>query len=288
MGNDENTIKVPAARRELGVEPKAYCRRHGPAVPGGLACARHLATTTSSRPARSATTPAASKFIQAVYDAGDIYKGTYDGPLLHRLRGVQDREGGGGRRRAVPQSPNTPLTLGRGGELLLPPLGLPRSAAGPLRGASRIHPAREPAQRDRQPGRDPSSRTSPSPARGSPGASRSRSTRSRRSTSGSTPCSTTSPAIGYGTDEERFRQLWPADVHVIGKDITRFHCALWPAMLMSAGLPLPRSGLRPRLRLPQERGDRRGPEAQQEPGQRRRADGADREVLGRRRSAITS
>jgi methionyl-tRNA synthetase len=45
--------------------------------------------------------------------------------------------------------------------------------------------------------------------------------------------------IGYGTDDERFRQLWPADVHVIGKDITRFHCALWPAMLMSAGLPLP-------------------------------------------------
>ena len=47
-------------------------------------------------------------------------------------------------------------------------------------------------------------------------------------------------AIGYGTDEARFRSLWPADVHVIGKDITRFHCALWPAMLMSAGLPLPR------------------------------------------------
>ena len=47
-------------------------------------------------------------------------------------------------------------------------------------------------------------------------------------------------AIGYGSDEERFQTIWPADVHVIGKDITRFHCALWPAMLMSAGLPLPR------------------------------------------------
>jgi methionyl-tRNA synthetase len=47
-------------------------------------------------------------------------------------------------------------------------------------------------------------------------------------------------AIGYGTDEERFHRLWPADVHVIGKDITRFHCALWPAMLLSAGVPLPR------------------------------------------------
>ena len=47
-------------------------------------------------------------------------------------------------------------------------------------------------------------------------------------------------AIGYGTDEARFQATWPADVHVIGKDITRFHCALWPAMLMSAGLPLPK------------------------------------------------
>jgi methionyl-tRNA synthetase len=47
-------------------------------------------------------------------------------------------------------------------------------------------------------------------------------------------------AIGYGWDEYRFRNLWPADVHVIGKDITRFHCALWPAMLMAAGLELPR------------------------------------------------
>ncbi|WP_422926897.1 methionine--tRNA ligase [Singulisphaera sp. PoT] len=47
-------------------------------------------------------------------------------------------------------------------------------------------------------------------------------------------------AIGYGTDEARFESIWPADVHVIGKDITRFHCALWPAMLMSASLPLPK------------------------------------------------
>ncbi len=48
-------------------------------------------------------------------------------------------------------------------------------------------------------------------------------------------------AIGHGADELRFARLWPADVHVIGKDITRFHCALWPAMLMAAGLPLPRT-----------------------------------------------
>ncbi len=47
-------------------------------------------------------------------------------------------------------------------------------------------------------------------------------------------------AIGYGTEEERFRQWWPADIHFIGKDITRFHCALWPAMLLAAGVEPPR------------------------------------------------
>jgi methionyl-tRNA synthetase len=47
-------------------------------------------------------------------------------------------------------------------------------------------------------------------------------------------------AAGYATDDERFARWWPADLHVIGKDITRFHCVVWPAMLMSAGLALPR------------------------------------------------
>jgi methionyl-tRNA synthetase len=47
-------------------------------------------------------------------------------------------------------------------------------------------------------------------------------------------------AAGYGTDEERFRKWWPADLHFVGKDITRFHCALWPAMLLAAGEEPPR------------------------------------------------
>lgn len=46
--------------------------------------------------------------------------------------------------------------------------------------------------------------------------------------------------IGYGTDEEKFNKWWPADVHVIGKDINRFHTVYWPAMLLSAKLSLPK------------------------------------------------
>ena len=47
-------------------------------------------------------------------------------------------------------------------------------------------------------------------------------------------------AVGYGTDDDRFSKWWPVDWHLIGKDIIRFHCVYWPAMLMSAGLEPPR------------------------------------------------
>src|SRR3990167_3197540 len=55
-------------------------------------------------------------------------------------------------------------------------------------------------------------------------------------------------AIGYGEEKSKiknqkskFKKWWPADLHVIGKDITRFHCVIWPAMLMAAKIPLPKS-----------------------------------------------
>src|SRR5205814_10011009 len=50
-------------------------------------------------------------------------------------------------------------------------------------------------------------------------------------------------AVGLGdaSKADMFATWWPADLHVIGKDITRFHAVIWPAMLMSAKLPLPRA-----------------------------------------------
>jgi methionyl-tRNA synthetase len=46
-------------------------------------------------------------------------------------------------------------------------------------------------------------------------------------------------AIGYGEDQDRFEAWWPAVHHVIAKDILRFHCVYWPAMLLAAGLDPP-------------------------------------------------
>ncbi|HUZ05720.1 MAG TPA: methionine--tRNA ligase, partial [Acidobacteriaceae bacterium] len=52
-------------------------------------------------------------------------------------------------------------------------------------------------------------------------------------------------ALGYGSDAPAdkacFEKYWPADLHLIGKEISRFHCVYWPAFLMAAGLPLPKS-----------------------------------------------
>jgi methionyl-tRNA synthetase len=52
-------------------------------------------------------------------------------------------------------------------------------------------------------------------------------------------------AVGYGSDEPKdiaeFERYWPADLHLVGKEIIRFHCVYWPAFLLAAGLPLPKA-----------------------------------------------
>ncbi len=52
-------------------------------------------------------------------------------------------------------------------------------------------------------------------------------------------------AVGFGSDDPKDQQLlqryWPADIHMIGKEIVRFHCVYWPAFLLAADLPLPKS-----------------------------------------------
>ncbi len=49
-------------------------------------------------------------------------------------------------------------------------------------------------------------------------------------------------ALGYGSDDEsQFDKFWPADLHLVGKEIIRFHCVYWPAFLMAAGLKLPKA-----------------------------------------------
>ena len=56
-------------------------------------------------------------------------------------------------------------------------------------------------------------------------------------------------ALGYGSDDPadqaRFEKFWPADLHLIGKEISRFHCVYWPAFLMAAGIAAAALGAAP-------------------------------------------
>ena len=46
--------------------------------------------------------------------------------------------------------------------------------------------------------------------------------------------------VGYGADEEKFKKFWPASLHLVGKEIVRFHTIIWPIMLMAMGVELPK------------------------------------------------
>ncbi|OGE74283.1 MAG: methionine--tRNA ligase [Candidatus Doudnabacteria bacterium RIFCSPHIGHO2_02_FULL_42_25] len=46
--------------------------------------------------------------------------------------------------------------------------------------------------------------------------------------------------VGFGSDPENFAKFWPADLHIVGKDIIKFHCIIWPALLLAIGLDTPK------------------------------------------------
>lgn len=54
------------------------------------------------------------------------------------------------------------------------------------------------------------------------------------------PDALTNYLTGVGYPDKKYKKYWPADVHLVGKDMLRFHAGIWPGMLLSAGLPLPR------------------------------------------------
>jgi methionyl-tRNA synthetase len=236
MGNDENTIKVSQRAEELGVAPKPYVddmARQFREVWTALEISFDDFIQTSE-PRHHA---GCQKFIQAVYDAGDIYKKAYTGLYCTGCESFKtEKELVDGR---CPNHPNTPLRhveeenyffrLSGFGDRLL------------------AHYAAHPEFIQ------PESRRNEIVNLVQSGLQDVAITRKGFTWGIPVPFDSEQTiyvwfdallnyitAIGYGTDDERFRRLWPADVHVIGKDITRFHCALWPAMLWSAGLPLPK------------------------------------------------
>jgi len=236
MGNDENTIKVAKKAAELGRDPKEYCddmARQFQDVWRALDISYDDFIQTSE-PRHHA---GCRKFIQKVYDAGYIYKGKYEGwycegceafktekeldenkcCLIHKTPALKRSE------------PCHYFALSKFQEKLL---AFYEERPDFIQPEARFNEVLAFVQREL---RDVNI------------------TRSGQTWGIRVPFDEEFTiwvwfdallnyitAIGYGSDEERFQEWWPADIHFIGKDITRFHCALWPAMLMAAGLEPPR------------------------------------------------
>lgn len=249
MGNDENTIKVSQRAEELGVEPKAYVddmARQFQDVWKALGISHDDFIQTSEERHHIGC----RKFIQAVYDAPEarrveltgspepfIYKKAYTGLYCNGCESFKtEKDLVDGR---CPNHPNTPLRTVEEENYFF------RLSAF----ADRLL-----AHYDANPDFiQPETRRNEIVSLVKGGLQDVAITRKGYSWGITVPFDPEQAiwvwfdallnymtAIGYGTDDARFAAIWPADVHVIGKDITRFHCALWPAMLLAAGLPLPK------------------------------------------------
>jgi methionyl-tRNA synthetase len=237
MGNDENTIKVPQKARELGIDPRAYVNEMAVQFQQ-VWRALDISFDDFIQTSEERHHVGCRKFIQAVYDAGDIYKGLYKGHYCNgceTFKTDKEVEEAGGR---CPNHPSLPLVwveeenyyfrLSAFRDRLLGHYASHPEFIQPESRRNEIINLVETELRDVAITRKGFTWGIKVPF---------------------DPAQTIYvwfdallnyiTGIGYGTDDERFQRIWPASVHVIGKDITRFHCALWPAMLMSAGVALP-------------------------------------------------
>jgi methionyl-tRNA synthetase len=236
MGNDENTVKVSQRAQELGVEPKRYVddmARQFREVWQALEISFDDFIQTSEVRHHIGC----QKFIQAVFDAGDIYKQAYTGLYCTGCEAFKtEKELVNGR---CPNHPNVPLRQVEEENYFF------RLSAFSARLLAHYEAHPDFIQ--------PESRRNEIVNLVQSGLQDISITRKGFTWGIPVPFDDEQTiyvwfdallnyitGIGYGTDEPLFHSLWPANAHVIGKDITRFHCAIWPAMLISAGVPLPR------------------------------------------------
>ena len=237
MGNDENTIKVARRAAELGLAPKEYCdtmAKQFQEIWRALAISYDDFIQTSEPRHHLGC----RKFIQKVYDNGAIYKGTYEGLYCEGCESFKterdlDEQG---------RCPNHPHT---------PPVR--RSEPCYFFALSKFQDRLLLFYEQNPDFIQPESRRNEVLSLVQSGLQDVNITRTGQDWGIRVPFDEQFTiyvwfdallnyitGVGYGTDEALFNNWWPADLHVIGKDITRFHCALWPAMLLAAGLEPPR------------------------------------------------
>jgi methionyl-tRNA synthetase len=236
MGNDENTIKVAKKAAELGQDPKTYCddmARQFQEVWRALEISYDDFIQTSERRHHEGC----RKFIQKVYDNGHIYKGNYEGWYCEGCESFKtDKELDENKHCPIHKTPalqrSEPcyfFALSKFQDRLLQFYDANPNFIQPESRRNEVLNLVQTELKDVN------------------------ISRSGQAWGIRIPFDEEFTiyvwfdallnyitAIGYGSDEERFQKWWPADLHFIGKDITRFHCALWPAMLFAADLEPPR------------------------------------------------
>lgn len=238
MGNDENTVKVAKRAAELNRDPKEYCddmARQFQEIWRALDISYDDFIQTSERRHHEGC----RKFIQKVYDAGYIYKADYEGLYCEGCETFKTekeiKEAGG----VCPDHKVAPVK---------------RTEPCYYFALAKFQPLLLAYYEDHPEFIQPESRRNEVIAFVESGLQDINISRMGQSWGIPIPFDEEFTiwvwfdalvnyitAIGYGQDDANFERWWPADIHVIGKDITRFHCVIWPAMLIAADLPLPKS-----------------------------------------------
>lgn len=235
MGNDEHSINVKKAAAARGVHPQTYCDAMAEEF---LAIWRKLHITPDDfiRTTEKRHQVAVQIVFRKLYERGDVYKGLYEGWYCESCEAfLTDKDLVDGKcinHQTVPsriREENYFFALSRYRQLLLEHIG---------RYPEFIHPEwrRNEVVRFIEAGLEDISISRASFDWGievptDP---------TQRLYVWVDALSNYISALGYGTGGELFDRYWPADIHLVGKDITRFHCIIWPAMLLSAGIELPR------------------------------------------------
>jgi methionyl-tRNA synthetase len=237
MGNDENTIKVAKRAAELGKDPKTYCddmARQFREVWDALGISYdEFVQTSEPRHHRCAR-----QFIQKVHDAGYIYKGGYEGWYCDGCEAFKTETEAKENNGHCPIH-KTPLVR--------------RTEPCYFFALSRFQDRLIKHFEENPDFIQPESRRNEILSLVQGGLQDVNITRQGQEWGIRVPFDeqftiwvwfdallTYFTGIGYASDDDKFRKWWPANIHFIGKDITRFHCALWPAMLLAAGLEPPR------------------------------------------------
>ncbi len=238
MGNDENTLKVADKAKELGLDPQAYCddmARQFREVWDALDISYDAFVQTSSERHKQCC----RKFIQKVYDNGHIEKGSFEGWYCpgceefksDKVHGENAGQCPNHKRPLIRRSePCYFFKLSRFQDRLLAYLkGNPDFVQPESRRNEMIGFIEAEGLQDLNISRHGKEWGIPLPF---------------------DPeftiyvwfdaLLTYITGIGYGDDEATFRKFWPCDTHFIGKDITRFHAHIWPAMLWAAGEEAPK------------------------------------------------